>query len=617
VCGITGFFQERAGESRERGLEDLGRMCARLAHRGPDDQGTWLDEEGRVGLGHRRLAILDLSPLGHQPMASVCGRYQLVYNGEAYNYREIQQELAELGHAFRGSSDTEVLLAAFTEWGPEETLARVNGMFALALWDGQERALLLARDRFGKKPLYYGKVGSRWAFASELKALRSLSDFQNPLDRNAITLYTRYGYVPCPHTVYEDIYKLPPGHFLWLRGSFEPQPLAPWRSRDQDLEHALSAAVRRRMISDVPLGAFLSGGIDSSLVVALMQEASSQPVRTFSLGFHSDQYDEAAFAREVAQRLGTDHTEHYVTPQEAMEVIPMLPTMFDEPFADSSQIPTFLVSKLARQSVKVALSGDGGDELFGGYNRYLWGPKLWRLLRLIPGPLRRVVGTILARLPLSVLQPLLRGRLTYSADKLTKLSEFFFIDSPRDLYKALASPWRRPLDVVLHAREPRTVTDVADYSGDFVRWMMRLDQLTYLPDDILVKVDRASMAVSLEARSPLLDPEVAAVAARLEDRDLIRQGSSKYRLRELLYKRLPRELFERPKAGFAIPLGEWLRGDLRAWAEHLLSEVPRQGFFRQQPIRKRWDQHQRGERDWSASLWTILMFQAWLAAQTD
>ncbi len=616
MCGIAGFYNPTKQLSPEASLEQLERMRDSLHHRGPDDKGSWIDADCRIALGQRRLSILDLSPLGHQPMASHNGRYQIVFNGEVYNFQEIRQELQAFGHQFRGGSDTEVILAACCQWGPEATLARLNGMFAIALWDCESQRLLLARDRFGKKPIYFGKVNQTWVFASELKAFRTIPEFGAEIDRDSLALYIRFGHVPSPYSIYKGIQKLPASSFVWLPTSTDcdctPQAYAPWIGQEDDIDSALAKAVKCRMISDVPLGAFLSGGIDSSLVVALMQEQSSSPVRTFSLGFAEDGFDEAVYARQVAQRLGTNHTEHYVTPKETLDVIPLLPHMYDEPFADSSQIPTYLVSKLARTQVTVALSGDGGDELFGGYNRHLWVPRIWRILSLLPVGLRKQVARLLTRVSLEPLSRLVGRRVAYPQDKLNKLTQLLPLESPAQLYKSLASAWSNPNSVVIGGIEPPTRIDTETLGRDIAQSIMRLDELTYLHDDILVKVDRASMAVSLEARAPLLDPNVAFLAHRLPLDQKIHGSVSKWALRQALYKRLPRELFERPKAGFTIPVGNWLRSELRPWAEDLLAQIPSQGYLRAEPIQERWQQHQQKRRDWTGSLWAILMFQAWL-----
>lgn len=550
-------------------------------------------------------------------MTSRNGRYVLVYNGEVYNYLELQNELEQLGHEFRGTSDTEVLLAAFCQWGLEATLPRLNGMFALALWDRQERRLGLARDRYGKKPLYYGRVGKFWAFASELKALRRLPDFRGTIDRTALGEFFRLAYVPAPYSIYEGIFKLPPASFTWLPSP----PRTYWSLAEtarhtgptsiEDIEIALLRSVKRRMISDVPLGAFLSGGIDSSLIVAMMQEQSTRPVRTFSLGFRSASHDEAVFARRVAEHLGTDHTEHYVSPQEALEVVPLLPKFYDEPFADSSQIPTYLVCRMARQHVTVALSGDGGDEVFGGYNRYLFAPRIWGLLRRFPAPLRLSIARFLQMLPLQLLVPLLTGRVAYPQEKLAKLLQLLPCQNQAALYHSLVSQWQQPEQLVGDFRRP----DRDDFppAVDFVDWMMVKDGQTYLPDDILVKVDRASMAVSLEARAPFLDPEVTELAWGLPRHQKIRGREGKVALRQLLSKRIPGELFQRPKAGFSLPLGDWLRGPLRPWAEDLLIRLKTSEHLREKPVVRLWQEHLERRRDWSAALWCVFMFQSWLA----
>ena len=612
MCGIAGYIEPPGRRRLEEARARLANMCDALKHRGPDDQGVWVEGEGRAGLGHRRLSILDLSPLGKQPMESANGRYVIAFNGEIYNFLELREELCRLGHTFRGGSDTEVLLAAFSQWGPEQTLPLLNGMFALALWDCEQQALLLARDRFGKKPLYYGQIGESWVFASELKALHQLPDFGARLDRDVLVSYVRYGYVPTPDCIYENFRKLTAGSYLWLKGSFRPVAFPKWKGKAADFPTLLREAVARRMISDVPLGAFLSGGIDSSLVVAVMQELSNRPVQTFTLGFSEANYDEAGFARRVAERLGTEHFEHYVTPRETLEVVPRLADLYDEPFSDSSQIPTFLISKLARSRVSVVLSGDGGDEIFGGYNRYLWGPQIWRILRLIPLAARRIVAKLIARVNLGAVVPIFGSNFAYPQDKLTKLAELMSIASPTELYLSLVSPWRQPGQVVLGGQERTAAWRSSSPARQLASFMMEIDQVTYLPDDILVKVDRASMAVGLEARAPLLDPDLAAWAGSQPLHLKIQGKVGKLALRRELYQRLPRELFERPKAGFAIPVALWLRKELRDWAEDLLSGIPGDGYLNERPIQMRWKQHLAGQRDWSASLWTILMFQAWL-----
>jgi asparagine synthase (glutamine-hydrolysing) len=649
MCGIAGFWQDP--DSTAIDLQALaGRMAAWLTHRGPDDRGEWSDERFGIGLGFRRLAIVDLSPTGHQPMVSASGRYVIVFNGEAYNFRIIREDLERRGHRFRGSSDTEVILAAVEEWGLRTAVERLVGMFAFALWDRNESRLHLVRDRLGIKPLYYGRLNNGFVFGSELKALAAHPEFQPEIDRGALALYMRHGYVPTPYSIHRGIAKLPPGTILTMRSPRDcsaPEPF--WSARDiaeagatnlfsgseteavDRLDHLLREAVSLRMIADVPLGAFLSGGIDSSTVVALMQAQSSQPVKTFTIGFLEDEYDEAGHAAAVAKHLGTDHTALVVTPAEAREVIPSLPETYDEPFADSSQIPTLLVSQLARRHVTVSLSGDGGDELFGGYGRYALGDRLWRRIRRIPPPVRVAGAHALTSLSpttwdrtLVPLKPLIpsAARRRVSGDRLHKLAEILSAATNEELYQDLISLWRTPLSVVRGTAEPPTaVMDQARGAAlpDFLRKMMFLDLISYLPDDILTKIDRASMAVSLEARVPLLDHRVVAFAATLPTSMLAQDGQAKWPLRQVLYRYVPRELIERPKMGFGVPIALWLRGPLREWAEDLLDEerLRSEGYFHPAPIRQKWQEHLSGRRNWQAQLWCVLQFQAWLRRWGD
>ena len=631
-------------------------MADRLVHRGPDDAGVWADAGAGVALGHRRLAIIDLSPAGHQPMLSDCGRYVIAFNGEIYNHLALRGELA--GQAWRGHSDTETLLAGIAAWGLEATLQRSVGMFAIALWDRQAQTLSLARDRFGEKPLYYGWVGQgvqrAFAFASELKALRAYPRFANPVCRQALGDYLRFMYVPAPLSIYEGIYKLPPGSLLTVTGL--PQPSLPpahdegveirryWSLGEAvaagrqtlitdeatalaELEAQLSEAVRLQSLADVPLGAFLSGGVDSSTIVALMQQNARQqgaaPVQTFTVGSDVADYDESAYARAVARHLGTNHTELFVSSAEALAVIPQLPAMYDEPFADSSQIPTWLVSHAARQCLTVALSGDAGDELFGGYNRYFWGPRIWNRLAWLPFPLRRTLGRAIRTVPAAGWDGLsgLAG-VSRLGDKAWKLAAR--LDTVRDmddLYWSLVTEWPDPALLVkdLAAGLPRLGSDEAMPPGlDAVERMMFRDAMTYLPDDILCKVDRAAMASSLETRVPFLDHRVAELAWRLPQAMKVRGKTGKWALRQVLYKYVPRELIERPKAGFGIPVGQWLRGPLREWAEELLAEprLQAEGYLHSAPIRQAWAEHLAGWRDNTTKLWAVLMFQAWLQEQT-
>jgi asparagine synthase (glutamine-hydrolysing) len=640
MCGIAGFWQSKAGE--EHPLELLKRMGSVLAHRGPDDSGTFHDRGAGLGLAFRRLSIIDLSAEGHQPMTSASGRYVIIFNGEVYNFEEIRRALG--AHAWRGHSDTEVMLAAIERWGLEAAARRFVGMFAFALWDRQERRLSLVRDRLGIKPLYYGWVGGNFVFASELKAIRQFPGFQGCIDRNILALYMRFNYVPAPHSIYEGIFKLQAGHILTV-GSAEAAPVsAPFwsavetaragvHSRIQgsdrevvdQLEEKLQEAVRLRMIADVPLGAFLSGGIDSTTVVALMQSLSGRPVKTFTIGFHEEAYNEATHAKKIAAHLGTEHTELYLTPQDALDVVPLLASMYDEPFADSSQIPTHLVSKLAREHVSVALSGDGGDELFGGYFRYALLTSLWRMIKRVPGPLARSAARAIHAVPpggfdrwLSPL-PLPRAMKKYPGQKLHRLANHLAMQDPADIYLRELSQWPDPRLIVPDSHEPDTVSGTM--AG--LKWLpsememaMLTDLIHYLPDDILTKVDRASMAVSLEARVPILDHRVVEFAWRLPMRFKVRDGKAKWVLRQVLYRHVPQELVERPKMGFGVPIDSWLRGPLREWAESLLSpqSLRRSGFLAVEPIRKKWDEHLSGARNWQYLLWTVLMFQDWLAA---
>lgn len=639
MCGITGFWRS-SSQSEAALTETARRMADALRLRGPDDAGVWADAEAGVAFGHRRLAILDLSPAGHQPMVSACGRYVIAFNGEVYNHIELRQELGDI--AWRGHSDTETLLAGIAVWGLEATLQRCVGMFAIALWDRQARTLQLARDRFGEKPLYYGWVGRDFLFGSELKALKAYPGFAAPVSREALAQYLRFMYVPAPLSIYEGIYKLEPGCLLTVAGlSSGVQVKRWWALADvvqaglndpflaeaealQLLEERLADAVRLQSLADVPLGAFLSGGVDSSAIVALMQQQAARPVKTFTVGFAEAGFDESPHARAVAQHLGTEHHELFVTAPEARSVITGLPQMYDEPFADSSQIPTHLVCRVARQQVTVALSGDAGDELFGGYNRYFWGPRIWNRLAWLPFPLRRGLGGAIRALPAGGWDALsgLAG-VSRLGDKAHKLAAR--LDSVRgmdDLYWSLVSEWPDTAGLVLGGGSPARVgwAEAAIHGAevppglDPVQRMMYRDAMTYLPDDILCKVDRAAMACSLETRVPFLDHRVAELAWRLPQPMKIRGKTGKWALRQVLYKHVPRELIERPKAGFAIPVGQWLRGPLRDWAEALLDEsrLAREGYLDPAPILETWRQHLSGRYDWTPRLWSVLMFQAWL-----
>lgn len=652
MCGLTGFFQLRVLGS-EVHTETVRRMADRLLHRGPDDEGVWVDEVAGIALAHRRLSILDLSPAGHQPMVSASGRYVIAFNGEIYNHLDLRAALAKAGAGetalinWRGHSDTETLLAGFDAWGIRATIEGCVGMFAFAVWDRKERVLTLGRDRLGEKPLYYGQQGASFIFGSELKALKAHPSFQADIDRDVLSLFMRHNYISAPHSIYQGIYKLQPGHFLTVSAErHEPVIEAYWSLSDiaesgcrnsldgsaqdvtDELERLLKSAVRQQMMADVPLGAFLSGGIDSSTVVALMQAQSGRPVKTFTIGFNEEGYNEAVHAKAVAHHLGTEHTELYVTPQQALDVIPKLPNLYCEPFADSSQIPTFLVSQLAKQHVTVSLSGDAGDELFSGYNRYVLGQKLWGKLSRAPVGLRAVAASGIRALSpgtwnsiLSPFQALAPNsfRLANFGDKLHKGAGVLAATRIDDLYLGLLTHWN-PEEIVLNGREPTSVLNGSPplLAGlDQVQRMMALDAMTYLPDDILVKVDRAAMGVSLESRVPFLDHRVVEFAWRIPQSMKLRNGVGKWILREVLYRHVPKQLIERPKMGFGVPIDVWLRGPLKDWAEALLDEgrLRREGFFNPTPIRTKWAEHLSGKRNWQYLLWDVLMFQAWLENQ--
>jgi len=625
-----------------------GRMAATLAHRGPDDSGNWADPEGRVGLGSQRLAIIDLSPLGHQPMSSADGRYTVAYNGEAYNFVALRDELVAAGCSFRGHSDTEVLLAALSLWGVADAIPRLWGMFAFAAWDARERKLHLVRDRLGKKPLYYGWQDGTLLFGSELKALRAHPAFHAPVDRDALTTYLRFCYIPAPRSIHVGIHKLPPaswisfdadrpGELPAVRSYWDPVAVADDGARDRSRlsdEEAIEAAeallrdaVALRMVADVPLGAFLSGGIDSSTVAALMQVQSPRPIRTFTIGYDNAEYDESVPAAAVAAHLGTDHTTLRVTPDEMRAVIPRLPDLYDEPFADASQIPTFLVSELARRSVTVALSGDGGDEVFGGYNRYVTGMRTWKRLSRVPQPARRGAVRVVEgirprtwdRLGTLVDKALPASRRGFvSGNRVHKLASVLALGSPDEMYTRLVSTWPEPNGMVLGGTEPPLpFTAVHPSLTDPAERMMLFDLIGYLPDDILCKVDRASMGASLEARAPLLDHRVVEFAWRLPLDQRIRGGEGKWLLRRVLDRHVPRALIDRPKQGFGIPIDRWLRGPLREWASDLLSEarLRREGYFDPAPITAALRDHLEGRRNVQYPLWVVLMFEAWLDRQ--
>jgi asparagine synthase (glutamine-hydrolysing) len=640
MCGIAGMVDWRAATSADT-LRSIGEaMIETVRHRGPDAGDVWVEPEGGVALGQRRLAIIDLSPGGAQPMHSADRRYVITFNGEIYNYRDIRRELQAAGRSMRSDSDTEVLLEACALWGVEAAIERAIGMFAFALWDRKTRSLVLARDRLGIKPLYYAASPARVLFASQLKAFRAAPGWKPTIDEDAVVGYLRHAYVAQPRTIYREAEKLAPGHILTLREGATPTPKCFWDLRgiaaagqrrndpapDANeaigcLDALLRDSVSLRMIADVPLGAFLSGGIDSSTVVALMQAQSTRPVKTFSIGFHESGYDEAQCAKRVAAHLGTDHTEFYVEPRHALDVIPRLPDWFDEPFADSSQIPTYLVSELTRKHVTVALSGDGGDELFAGYNRYVWAERLAHAVNLVPRPLRGASATALRALAPETWNRLFAfvpaaWRPALPGDKLHKITTLLDNPEPDAIYRRLVSQWERPEEIAAAGQEPHGPlwdTTIARDFPDLVPRMQFLDMVSYLPDDILTKVDRATMAVGLEGRVPLLDHRVVAYSWSLPGALKLRGGRSKWLLRRVLDRYVPRSLIDRPKMGFGVPIDAWLRGPLRDWAESLLTpaRLAGYGFVRVEPVRRAWREHLEGSRNWQYPLWTVLMLQAW------
>jgi asparagine synthase (glutamine-hydrolysing) len=624
----------------------VARAREQLRHRGPDDTGAWSDSAAGIALGHTRLAILDLSQAGHQPMSSACGRFHMVYNGEIYNHGELRQRLGTAG--WRGHSDSETLLAALSAWGLERTLKACVGMFALAVFDSVARKLYLARDRFGEKPLYYGYAGGAFVFASELKALRLLPGFDATVDRTALDLFLRLSYVPCPRSIYRDIRKLPPGTQLELTtralaGGVLPEPQVYWSAVEvglagdreplelsdtealEGLERTLGAAVRGQMIADVPLGAFLSGGIDSSAIVSLMQANSTRRVRTFSIGFGAADFDESRHARDVARHLGTDHTELTARPEDLLALVERMPQVYDEPFADSSQLPTCLVAALARPYVTVALSGDGGDEVFGGYNRHRQVHESWPRIARLPQSVRQGLAWALLALPADVWNGMAAvyrrvtpgsRRIRMASEKLQRIAEVIMSADEVELYSNLvSSPWPSPPLLGESLAQP-VATALPPLSAPAHR-MMLADALGYLPDDILVKVDRATMAVGLESRMPMLDHRVFEYAWQLPLRMKIRDGTGKWVLRQLLYRYVPRALVDRPKMGFAVPLAEWLRGPFRPWAEELLQRpaLARSGL-EPEGIMRLWTEHLAGKRHWQYQLWNVLTFQAWMAEQS-
>ena len=649
MCGISGFIDTSKSSSDDELRGIVTRMAASIAHRGPDDHGVWVDPANGVALGHRRLSIIDRSSEGHQPMLSANRRFVVVFNGEIYNFGALRRALESAGHRFRGHSDTEVLLAGICEWGLELTLKKSVGMFAIALWDQKCRSLSLARDRIGEKPLYYGWQGRVFMFGSELKPLRCHPQWRAEIDRNAVALLMQHGYIPAPNSIYSNIRKLSPGEILTLscedlRPLQWPAPHAYWSLREcaeegvanpftgsdleavEALEESLRESIRLQMVADVPVGAFLSGGIDSSTVVALMQAENSRPVKTFSVGFYEQSYNEARHAKAVAEHLGTDHTELYVTADQTMAVIPSLSTIYDEPFADSSQIPTYLLAQLTRRHVTVSLSGDGGDELFFGYLRYETRLKMWQSLARIPAVVRTGLAPVVSSAPPSLMNFLLglygrsSGGLANRRPTRSQWQSFARTledDRGEAFYRTSIFHWLEASDLVRGSQEPLTpVTDRSRSANlsEFCQQMLYVDTVDYLPDDILVKVDRAAMAVSLETRIPMLDHRVVELAWRMPLRLKRREGQGKWLLRQVLDRYVPKQLIERPKMGFGVPLDTWLRGPLRDWAESLLSEsrLKGEGYFDVKLVRQKWAEHLSAQYDHGSLLWDALMFQSWL-----
>ena len=641
MCGIAGFIDSSKSFSNENLCSFALKMGEAIAYRGPDAADAWADKKNGIALAHRRLSIIDLSPAGNQPMASSCGRFVMVYNGEIYNTADLRKELIQRGRTeYRGHSDTEVILEGFAVWGIRPTIERLIGMFALAVWDRCQNQLTLVRDRIGIKPLYYSLQNGKFLFGSEMKALYAHPDFERDLNKDALAAFLRHNYIPAPHTVHKTAQKLQPGYLLTIDGDLSGEPLIekywsmenvikkghanPFSGSDTEvvdhLEELLSDAIKRRMVADVPLGAFLSGGIDSSLVVALMQKQSDRPVKSFSIGFNEEGYNEAQHAAVVAKHIGTEHTELYVSPEDAMDVIPKLAKMYDEPFADSSQIPTHLVSAMAKEHVTVALSGDGGDELFAGYNRYIQSQKIGGAINKFPMWMRKGGQQMIEALSPAFWDGVFSvvpksKRPAQMGDKMHKIASIL-CDDKDGFYRRLISQCDNPEEIVLGSREPKgLVWDPAAraLTPDMIEWMRYLDTCTYLPDDILAKTDRASMAVSLEVRVPILDHRVIEFAWTLPTSRLIKNGQSKWPLREVLYRHVPREIIERPKMGFGVPIGDWMRGPIKEWAEDLLNPtaIKKHGILNPDLIWKKWLEHQSGERNWQYYLWNILMLQAW------
>ena len=647
MCGIAGFWRN----TNEKSADWLGstalNMANTLIHRGPDDSGTWVDEQFGVAFGHRRLSIIDVSHAGHQPMVSSDGRYIVTYNGEVYNFQDLRQQLKKKGHSFMGDSDTEVMLSAFVQWGVESSVNKFNGMFAFAVWDRKDRLLWLVRDRIGEKPLYFGVQNGTLFFASELKAIRAYPHFEPRIDRDALASFLKFNYVPAPYSIYRGIQKLLPGHCISLKSptdtansqsywslinvvqkGLETPFLGSEEEAAKELETRLKKTIKSRMFSDVPVGAFLSGGIDSSTIVALMQSQNDRPVNTFTIGFSEKEFNEAVHANKVAKHLNTKHTELYISPQEARDVIPKLSEMYDEPFADSSQIPTHLLSVLAREYVTVALSGDGGDELFSGYNRYIFSKKFWNSSRYIPNLIKRKTAKLAAGVSYDnvegfyeKIEPFLPRNLRISmpGEKYQKMAwALKSSSSAREVYNSIISIIKAPSELLISGEEYSTLHNdktVWRKFDEMVLAMTFLDLMTYHPDDILQKLDRAAMAVSLETRVPFLDHEMIEFVMRLPMDFKLNNKGTKHILKKVLYKYVPREIMERPKMGFTVPLGDWLKGPLKDWIEELIdsSKLEKEGYFKPKPVMIMWDEHLTGKRNWGHQLWNLAMFQNWMS----
>jgi len=673
MCGFAGFYLNDKEYLHCEMEGNVSAMANALEHRGPDDFGIWLDGEKSLALGHRRLSIVDISSSGHQPMLSKNKSYVIALNGEIYNHIKLRKELESLNphHSWNGHSDTETLLAGFEQWGIEETLKKTVGMFSMALWNLETKTLYLIRDRFGEKPLYFGWINTGnknvFAFGSELKALKAYPRFQNNISREALKQYFKYMYIPAPYSIFEGIYKLEPGCILSMQSAPKQKPTEPFHFQDQNevsyenikiskwyrfkeiiiksanhkikneleanhlLETQLNETISIQSSADVPLGAFLSGGVDSSLIVALMQKQSTAPIKTFTIGFEDPQFNESVYAKAVASHLKTDHHEMKVTSNDALLLIPQLPSLYDEPFADSSQIPTYFVSQAAKKEVTVSLSGDAGDELFGGYNRYLMAPSLWKKINFLPFKIRKLLGASLRAVPINFwdkigdiynLTQIESKGINRLGDKISKTAlRLKNINSIDALYKSLVTEWPNPDCLVKGGL--KTSSELINLINDELpkqgldsseSRMMYWDTISYLPDDILCKVDRAAMANSLETRVPFLDHRVVELAQRIPIEFKIKNKIGKMAIRNILYKSVPKELIERPKAGFGVPLGTWLRGPLRPWVEELINynRLEKEGYLEPSIIREIWNEHLSGKRDWSFRIWSIVIFQQWL-----